>query len=167
MRSSRVAQRRGASSSQRFTQKLSEFLTLFKAGLLGVLAISAREGGFSSGWLPWFEQLSRAWQMLSFVTDNTLGAVWPASVTFIDSANAFTNLRGYAGSFPSGAFTDAAFYASAAWVATLVALLGWGIFNFARDSIPFLQPLRVLRVMANLSAGVLFIPMLQLLLVIP
>ena len=145
-------------------QTLSNCFRAARQGLLGVLAISAKEGGSTWSWLPWVDLLLRTWQMLSFVTDSSLGAPWPPSVTPIDVGGSFTNLRAYSKIFPSQTFAAVSYYLAVAWVTTLVALLAWGIFHFTRESVPFLWPLRVLKQMANLSVGPLNIPLLQLLL---
>ena len=50
------------------------------------------------------------------------------------------------------------------WTSVFALLLTWGIYCFSKHDFPSLWPLVVLRSMANLSAGVLFIPLLQMLL---
>ena len=143
---------------------ISQFLKFTRAGILGVLAISAQEGGAGLSFMPWVTLVLSLWQMISFVTDPALGAPWPSSVAPIDVGGSFTNLRAYTRLFPSQTFAAAAYYLAVAWVFVLVALLVWGVFNFARETVPFLWPLRLLKLMANLSVGALNIPLLQLLL---
>jgi hypothetical protein len=159
-----VTMHRASQRSRKVSQSLSLFFKLFKAGLLGVLAISGKEAGVTARWLPWVDLVLRTWQMVSFVTDSALGAQWPVAISPLEIGGSFTNLRAYAGMFPGSFFIEWAYYFAFAWVVLLVALLGWGIWNFARDTMPFMWPLRVLRLMANLSVGPLFIPLLQLLL---
>jgi len=155
---------RSAKTAGSIGQTLSNFFRATKQGLLGVLAISAKEGGSTWSWLPWVELVMRTWQMMSFVTDSSLGAPWPSSIAPIDVGGSFTNLRAYSKLFPSQTFAAVSYYLAVVWVTTLVALLAWGIFHFTRESVPFLFPLRVLKQMANLSVGPLNIPLLQLLL---
>jgi len=58
----------------------------------------------------------------------------------------------------------AAFWCALVWVLTLMALLAYGVACFVKNKFPSLAPLKLLRVMGNLSAGPLFIPLLQTLL---
>ena len=157
-------QLRSAKGAGGIGQSVSNFLRATKHGLLGVLAISAKEGGVTWSWLPWLDLVARTWQMLSFVTNASLGLPWPASVTPIDVGGSFTNMRAYTKLFPSQTFAAVSYYLAVAWVATLCALLAWGVFHFTRESVPFVWPLRLLKQMANLSVGPLNIPLLQLLL---
>jgi len=55
------------------------------------------------------------------------------------------------------------FFASLAWVVVFAALQTWAIAAFSRNSIGAMWPLRLLRVVANISASVAFIPLLQFL----
>lgn len=154
---------------QGLAQTLSNFLKQAKAGLLGVLAISRVDGSTSwtASWLPWIGLLLRTWQLLSFVTDESLGLPWTSAMTPVEVGGSYTNVRAYSGLASTAVFFNVAYYCALAWVFVLSSLLAWGVYNFSQNSVPFLLPLHVMRVMANFSTGVLFIPLLQLLLAPP
>jgi hypothetical protein len=155
---------RGAKRAAGVSHALIQLFKRLKLGLLEVLVVSQRQGG---SWLllPWVTLALTLWQMVSFVTDSTLGAPWPPAVSPIELGGSFTNARAYTSIFPPGSFAAGAFYASIAWVVLLLALLAYGMYHFALDKVmPWTTPLKVLRDMAKLSVGVLTIPLLQVLL---
>jgi hypothetical protein len=147
------------------TASIALVIKTVKTGLFGVLVISARNQS-SARWVPVVSLFVRLWQMLSFVTNRRTGSPWSWAIVPLEGLSSFTNLRGYTGLAPGGAasITDFTFYASVGWVSTLIFLLAWGIFCFARNSFPFMWPLKVLSIMGNMSASIFFIPLLQMLL---
>ena len=56
------------------------------------------------------------------------------------------------------------FYSALVWVSLFCVLQAWTMFSFIRGNIPVIWPLKVLRVVANVSASVAFIPLFSMLL---
>ena len=140
------------------------FFTLVRTGLLGVLELSERSQTLQPKWLQTVLTVLSLLQMLSFVTQDMPNEhTWPASLSPMEVASSLTNVKGYRRWVSPGAAV-AAVWVGMAWVSTLILLLAWGIYCFSKNSFPFLWPLKVLRVMGQLSSTLLFIPLLQMLL---
>ena len=135
-------------------------------GLLGVLELSEKERDTqqTNSWVQILFLLISLFQMLSFVTmDLPSGSSWPLSMSPAEVVSSLTSVRGYTRWVSPGALTGA-IWVGTIWVGVLILLLAWGVYMFAKNRIAYLWPLRVLRFMGRISAGILFIPLLQMLL---
>lgn len=88
---------------------------------------------------------------------------WPASLSPLRITSSLTSTSGYR-IYMSSTFSLVLVWMGFLWVSVLIALMAWGISCFAANDFPTLWPLKVLRMMSNLSSGVLFVPLLQIIL---
>ena len=139
---------------------LSAALRFLKTGLLGVLEISEQRSAPALPAISIALTLLSIFQMFSFVTANSSAYDWPQSLAPLSITSSLTSVSGYR-AYMSTNFSVALVWASFAWVGLLGALIVWGIACFAANEFPVLWPLTLLKVAGNLSAGVLFIPLLQ------
>ena len=138
---------------------LSALSKSLRVGMLGVLDIASKKVR-THPWMTYLATSIRLFQLTSFITGTNSGAPWPAALSPLEVAASLTNLRGYT-VWLEQEVMRAAFWLATAWVIVLLMLLSWGIWAFAKDRIPVLWPLKLLRHMGSLSATVLFIPLLQ------
>jgi hypothetical protein len=139
------------------------FFLLLRNGLLGVLELSEKRTTPAPELWQRVARIVSLFQMLSFVVQTVKDKPWPASLSPAEVVSSLTNLKGYHRWISSGAAT-AAVWVGMVWVGMLLLLLSWGIWCFSKNTFPFLWPLKVLRTMGQLSSGLLFIPLLQMLL---
>ena len=104
-------------------------------------------------------------QLTSFVTMDYPGLKpWPETMKPFEFVASLTNVRGYDAFMSESIFFALTWWIAFVWTSVLASILVWGVYCFSQNDFPFLWPLVVLRTMGNLSAGVLFIPLLQMLL---
>lgn len=126
--------------------------------------MSDRKGGKPShAYLQALIVLANMFQLLSFVTADMATSPWPSSLSPFETLSSLTNLRGYK-RFVSSVAVQAAVWVALLWVLVYFAALAWGVACFSKNSFPVMWPLYLLRSMMTLSSGLLFIPLLQILL---
>lgn len=128
------------------------------------MLMSKRQGASaSSSWETYLDSAVRIAQMFSFVVSSRVGAPWPQAMVALTSFSSIFSFEFLAVWYRRQLY-EAAWYSAFIWVILLLLLLLYGVIAFSRNSFPFLWPLRILRVLGQLSATVAFIPLLNLLL---
>lgn len=145
--------------------RLAGLLRSVKTGLFGTLMLMSKRQGASasSSWETYLDTGVRVAQMFSFVVSTRVGAPWPQAMVALTSFSGIFSFEFLSVWYRKQLF-EAAWYASFVWVILLGALLLYGVVAFSKNSFPFLWPLRILRILGQLSATVAFIPLLNLLL---
>lgn len=101
--------------------------------------------------------------MFAFVLSDKFGAPWPSYYAGIHTTAGVVSLSALHWiQIPS--IFGVIYFAAVSWVVVLLGLLVYAITSFMRGQFPYLWPFRLLRFMGALSAGILFIPLLQLVL---
>jgi hypothetical protein len=140
--------------------RIAVLLNLWKSGLFGCMFIMNKKMS-TSALRTRIDLLVRVVQMLGFVVTSKYGVPWPSSMTPIELAFNITNTNFLQKWYKYQLYLFF-YYAAFTWVLLLVLLMGYGIGGFMRNNFPSLIPLKVLRVIGNLSAGPLYIPLLQI-----
>lgn len=140
------------------------FLRGLKSGVLGVLEVSEKKGGKPAhSYVQALFVLANLFQLLSFVTSDMPSSSWPSSLSPVETLSSLTNVRGYK-RFITPLAIQAALWVALLWVIVYFTALAWGVACFSKNTFPVMWPLYLLRTMILLSSGLLFIPLLQILL---
>ena len=138
---------------------------LLRNGILNVLAISDMRPKPPPTYLTILRFCFTIAQLISFIVRSDLGGPpWTGAMAPFSIAVSFTTLNGYQSYFDTGAFALIAWWIAIVWTGLVLGLLIYGVFCFAKNEFPWVLPLKIIRIMGNLSSGVLFIPLLQMLL---
>lgn len=128
-----------------------------KAGILGSLEITERRAQKPTH--PYLQAVSvfiNIVQMLSFIVSDFSTSSWPSSLSPVETISSFTNFKGYR-RYISAGYMQAAVWLALIWTTTLIAIMIWGCWCFAKNSYPVLWPLHVLKAMGTFSSNLLFV----------
>jgi len=144
------------------TGRLSSLVKNLKTGLFGALFIMSKKIS-SRPWQVGANTIIMFLQMLAFVfttppmTNNFKDTIAP--VRFV--VGLFNPQRWLP--FLTSTFYVVLWFMAVAWVVTFLALMVWSMYSFVHNNFAVVFPLRILRVMGQLSAGILFMPLVTLL----
>ena len=142
---------------------VTSFLRGVRNGLLGVLELSNPKESKPPHWFIQFVLfVIKVLQLYSFVTTSFDGFTWPSSLSPIQSISSLTTVSGY-NNWVSKEQIILGVWVTLAWILILFVLLTWGTYCYSVNNFPVIWPLKVLNLMGRLSAGFLFIPLLQFL----
>jgi len=137
-------------------------LSSARTAFFGVMHLAARKGGMPQ-WLVYAQMLLKVVQLLAFVFhEKASSSSWSPSLGWWRSITTLSNLSIFA-ALRSAAFHAVLYFAAVCIVLLLVGLLAFGVASFA-STVTVLWPLRLLRLIGTLVAGVFYIPLLQILL---
>ena len=150
----------GGSSGSRLSSLLRDMrLGLFSA----MLTMATKKSQNTPSWITHLLALVKAVQMLAFVLSSKYGKPWPSYFVQLNTVVSISNLS-IMNYVQSTTFIALVYYGAVAWVILLLSLMIYAVGSFLANNFPFLWPFRLLRIMGGLSAGILFIPLLQMLL---
>jgi hypothetical protein len=140
--------------------RIAAALVLWKSGLFGCMFIMSKKASTST-LRTRIDLVIRVVQMMGFVLTSKFGEPWPSTMAPLEMIFNVFNTNFLQKWYRYQAYV-ALYYFAFAWVVLLVVLMAYGITGFIRNKFPSLLPLRVLQLIGNLSAGPLYIPMLQM-----
>jgi hypothetical protein len=140
--------------------RLSSAWSSLKTGLFGCMFIMSKKAS-TSAFRTRIDLVIRVIQMLGFVLTSKYGEPWPSSMAPVEVMFNVFNANFLQRWYKYQLYL-VAYYFAFAWVVLLVSLLTYGITGFIRNKFPSMLPLRALQFIGNLSAGPLYIPLLQM-----
>lgn len=145
--------------------RVSRFLYDVRSGVFGTLYVLQRKTVSHSA-RTLFLLCITLMQMFHFVVSEQAGFVWrEGSVGTVRNIIAFAVPANYYNALVDGPQAAIiAYYCAVTWTSMFVLLFAWASVSFAHKTFAAMWPLHVLRIVGKLSTGVLFIPLLTLLL---
>jgi hypothetical protein len=140
--------------------RLTVALYSLRTGLFGCMFIMSKKASVSA-FRTHVEVVVRIVQMLGFVLTNKYGTEWPSAIAPLEVMFNVFNTNFLQRWYKYQMYL-VGYYLAFTWVVLLVVLMAYGITGFIRNKFPTLVPLRVLQLIGNLSAGPLYIPLLQM-----
>jgi hypothetical protein len=140
--------------------KIAAAWNRWKSGLFGCMFIMSKKAA-TSNLRTHVDLVVRVVQMLGFVLTSKYGEPWPSTLAPLEIIFNVFNTN-FVQRWYKYQLYLVLYYLAFAWVVLLVVLMSYGITGFIRNKFPTLVPLRVLQFIGNLSAGPLYIPLLQM-----
>jgi hypothetical protein len=129
-----------------------------RTGLFGTLTIISKKVD-SRAWRVYANMFLIFLQMSSFCfTTEPIASMFKPTITPVRALASIISISHWAPWIGSAA-TVAVWYFSIVWVLVFLLLLAWSMYSFIHNDFVVLFPLRILRVMGQLSSGFFFIPL--------
>lgn len=135
---------------------IEQFMASFKSGIFGVLFVMSKDASSSRVFtlcMMCFDFV----QMMGFPLNNSKNLPWHTSSSLDELINALA-LLDFNVMASSLSISGMLFYVSLVWVLGLLACAIWVGYSFAQENFAALWPLKLLRLIAQLTTTALFIP---------